>query len=110
MSINNSYFSKNNTIISNSLTNTGRNPVTELFYGTLATSQYPNGFSRFIFDLDLTLLQEKVSDGTISSTCTDSMIHTLRMVNTSTFNIEELNTIKQEISESEMNDILSLVK
>ena len=92
MSINNSYFSKNNTIISNSLTNTGRNPVTELFYGSLAASQYPNGFSRFIFDLDLTLLQEKVTDGTISSTCTDSMVHTLRMINTSTFNLEELNT------------------
>jgi hypothetical protein len=92
MSINNSYFSKNNTLISNSLTNTGRNPVTELFYGTLATSQYPNGFSRFIFDLDLTLLQEKVADGTISSTCTDTMTHTLRMVNTSTFNLETLNT------------------
>jgi hypothetical protein len=92
MSINNSYFSKNNTIISNSLTNTGRNPVTELFYGSLATSQYPNGYSRFIFDLDLTLLQEKVSDGTISSTCTDSMTHTLRMVNTSTFSLETLNT------------------
>lgn len=92
MSINNSYFSKNNTIISNSLTNTGRNPVTELFYGSLATSQYPNGFSRFIFDLDLILLQEKVADGTISSTCTDSMTHTLRMVNTSTFNLETLNT------------------
>jgi len=92
MSINNSYFSKNNTLISNSLTNTGRNPVTELFYGTLATSQYPNGFSRFIFDLDLTLLQEKVADGTISSTCTDIMTHTLRMVNTSTFNLETLNT------------------
>ena len=92
MSINNSYFSKNNTLISNSLTNTGRNPVTELFYGSLATSQYPNGYSRFIFDLDLTLLQEKVDDGTISSTCTDSMTHTLRMVNTSTFNLEQLNT------------------
>jgi hypothetical protein len=92
MSINNSYFSKNNTLISNSLTNTGRNPVTELFYGSLATSQYPNGYSRFIFDLDLTLLQEKVSDGTISSTCTDGMTHTLRMVNTSTFNLEQLNT------------------
>ena len=92
MSINNSYFSKNNTLISNSLTNTGRNPVTELFYGSLATSQYPNGYSRFIFDLDLTLLQEKVVDGTISSTCTDSMTHTLRMVNTSTFNLETLNT------------------
>jgi hypothetical protein len=92
MSINNSYFSKNNTLISNSLTNTGRNPVTELFYGSLATSQYPNGYSRFIFDLDLTLLQEKVADGTISTTCTDSMTHTLRMVNTSTFNLETLNT------------------
>jgi len=92
MSINNSYFSKNNTIISNSLTNTGRNPVTELFYGSLATSQYPNGYSRFIFDLDLTLLQEKVADGTISTTCTDGMTHTLRMVNTSTFNLETLNT------------------
>lgn len=92
MSINNSYFSKNNTIISNSLTNTGRNPVTELFYGSLATSQYPNGYSRFIFDLDLTLLQEKIADGTISSTCTDVMTHTLRMTNTSTFNLETLNT------------------
>lgn len=92
MSINNSYFSKNNTIISNSLTNTGRNPVTELFYGSLATSQYPNGFSRFIFDLDMSLLQEKISDGTISTTCSDAMTHTLRMVNTSTFNLEELNT------------------
>ena len=92
MSINNSYFSKNNTIISNSLTNTGRNPVTELFYGSLATLQYPNGYSRFIFDLDLTLLQEKIADGTISSTCTDVMTHTLRMVNTSTFNLEQLNT------------------
>jgi hypothetical protein len=74
------------------LTNTGRNPVTELFYGSLATSQYPNGYSRFIFDLDLTLLQEKIADGTISSTCTDVMTHTLRMINTSTFNLETLNT------------------
>jgi hypothetical protein len=92
MSINNSYFSKNNTLISNSLTNTGRNPVTEIFYGSLATSQYPNGYSRFIFDLDLSLLQEKVSDGTISTTCNDTMSHTLRMINTSTFNLETLNT------------------
>jgi len=92
MSINNSYFSKNNTIISNSLTNTGRNPVTELFYGSLATSQYPNGFSRFIFDLDMSLLQEKISDGTISTTCPNGVTHTLRMVNTSTFNLESLNT------------------
>jgi len=92
MSINNSYFSKNNTLILNSFTNTGRNPVTELFFGTTAVSQYPNGFSRFIFNLDLSLLLDKVADGTITTGCTNNMTHTLRMVNTSTFDVELLNT------------------
>ena len=91
MSINNSYFSRNNTLISNSFVNTGRNPVVDLFYGDSGISK-PVGFSRFIFDLDISLLQEKVSDGTISNTCNDTMVHTLRMVNTSTFNLETLNT------------------
>ena len=92
MSINKSYFSKNNTIISNSFVNTGRNPVTELFYGRVSTSQYPNGYSRFIFNLDMDLLMEKVFDGTITTGCTDNMVHTLRMTNTSTFDLELLNT------------------
>lgn len=93
MSINNSYFSRNNTIISNSFTNTGRNPVTEIFYGELATSEYPSGFSRFIFNLDLDLLIEKVINGTIGVNCIgQSVKHTLRMTNTSTFNPELLNT------------------
>lgn len=92
MSINNSYFSKNNTLISNSFTNTGRNPVTELFFGAVVTTQYPSGYSRFIFDLDLSLLKEKIFDGTISTTCPDTTKHILRMVNTSTFDKELLNT------------------
>jgi hypothetical protein len=92
MSINNSYFSRNNTIISNSFTNTGRNPVTELFYGSTAFSQALNGHSRFIFDLDLTLLKQKIFDGTITTGCTDTMKHILRMTNTSTFSPEDLNT------------------
>ena len=91
MSINNSYFSKNNTLISNSFTNTGQNPVMELFYGSVINTQYPNGYSRFIFDLDLTLLSEKVIDGTISMNCGGEVKHTLRMINTSTFN-DFLNT------------------
>ena len=91
MSINNSYFSRNNTIIYNSFVNTGKNPVTELFYGSIISTQYPNNYSRFIFDLDLKLLTEKIGDGTISTTCTDDIKHTLRMVNTSTFN-DLLNT------------------
>jgi len=92
MSINNSYFNRNNTIISNSFTNTGRNPVTELFYGSLSFSQYPNGFSRFIFNLDLDLLKQKIFEGIISTDCSDSMKHILRMTNTSNFDPRLLNT------------------
>ena len=93
MSINNSYFSKNNTIISNSLTNTGRNPVMELFYGNGGIAN-PIGFSRFIFDLDLDLLKEKVSNGTINTdpNCQPNVVHTLRMTNTSFFDKDLLNT------------------
>jgi hypothetical protein len=90
MSINNSYFSKNNTVIYQSYVNTGRNPVTELFFGSTSISQFPSGFSRFIFDLDLTLLKQKVSDGTITMDCTDSVKHVLRMTNTGFFGGETL--------------------
>jgi len=96
MSIHNSYFNKNNTLISNSYVNTGRNPVTELFYGSTIVLQYPQGFSRFIFNLDLDLLQSKVNDGTISIDCSNSMTHILRMTNTSTFDKELLNTITSQ--------------
>jgi hypothetical protein len=92
MSINNSYFNKNNTIISNSFTNTGRNPVCEIFYGSLPTTQYPNGFSRFIFNLDLDLLKSKIFDGTISTGCTDTLSHVIKLTNTSTFDKDLLNT------------------
>ena len=97
MSIINSYFSKNNTLISNSFTNTGRNPVMELFYGNVATTQYPNNYSRFIFDLDLTLLKQLIFNGTITTGCTDNMTHTLRMTNTSTFDAELLNTLTSQM-------------
>ena len=90
MSINNSYFSKNNTIISGSFVNTGRNPVVELYYGDGGIAQ-PTGYSRFIFDLDLTLLKEKVNQGVISTTCISNMKHTLRMTNTSYFDKDFLN-------------------
>jgi len=90
MSINNSYFSRNNTLISNSFVNTGRNPVTELFYGDGGLVN-PIGFTRFIFDLDLTLLKEKIANGLISTGCTTNIKHTLRMTNTSYFDKDFLN-------------------
>ena len=92
MSILRSYIDKNNTIISNSYVNTGRNPVIELNFGA---SDYviPNyGYSRFIFDLDLTLLRENIVSGVISTGCTSAMTHTLKMTNTSSFDNELLNS------------------
>ena len=122
MSTHKSYFNKNNTLLSNSHTNTAKNPVTEIYYGgknsrytCIATNftgdtclneqgqtitgftrtRVNNSFSRFLFDLDLTDLTEKYEDRTVNLVggCLNSAAtHTLRMVNTSTFDEELLNT------------------
>ena len=80
MSIFRSYFSKNNTLIAYSKTNTAKNPVTQLFYGknvnkectftgysgdtcdgvTGFTHTAINGYSRFLFDLDLYDLRNSI--------------------------------------------------
>jgi hypothetical protein len=92
MSILRSYIDKNNTIISNSLVNTARNPVIELNFGA-SDLIVPNfGYTRFIFDLDLSLLRESIQSGTISTGCTSGMTHVLNMTNTSSFDNELLNT------------------
>ena len=59
MSIFKSYFSKNNTIISDSYTNTAKNPVSELFYGGFHT--------RFLLQIDLSELIHKITDGYINT-------------------------------------------
>ncbi len=93
MSIHRSYFNKSNTILYNSYTNTSRNPIVELFYGRLANVGVPFGFSRYIFNIDLTELQTKISEGIISTGCTgfSSFSHKLKMTNTSFFDQELLN-------------------
>jgi hypothetical protein len=91
MSVFKSYFNRNNTIIYNSYSNTGRNPVVELFFGRVDNVLTPLGYSRFIFDIDLAKLQQKITDGLISTGCSKNMTHTLRMTNTSSFDKELLN-------------------
>jgi hypothetical protein len=93
MSIHRSYFNRNNTIQYNSFTNTGKSPWTELYFGSANDSISPSGFSRFIFDLDLSSLTEKFSNKTISTGCTgfSGITHTLRMTNTSSFDDGLLN-------------------
>jgi hypothetical protein len=63
----------------------------QLYYGDGGLAN-PIGYSRFIFDLDLTLLREKLATGVISTGCTDNMTHTLKMTNTSAFSMDLLNT------------------
>jgi hypothetical protein len=72
MSYHRSYFSKNNTIIKNSQVNTAKNPNTELFYGS--------GFSKFIFQIDLTDLQSKINNGDF--VLNSNTTHTLHLTNT----------------------------
>jgi len=110
MSIHRSYFSKNNTIIANSYVNTAKNPVTQLFYGKSPvptcvftglpddscnnqsgfTSTVTEGFSRFIFDLDLKDLKEKVNSCCIELGDSGTT-HVLKMTNTSNFDDKLLN-------------------
>jgi len=76
------YFSKNNTIVSNSPVNTGLNPITELFYG--------DGYSRFLFYFDETRIKSFYTGGTFADLT--KLTHTLRMTNTGSFDKELLNT------------------
>jgi hypothetical protein len=92
MSVHFSYFSRNNTLLSSSYTNTGRAPYTQLYFGSSLDTLIESAYSRFIFDLDLTDLITKISDGTISTGCTgfSGITHTLKMVNTSSFDRAQL--------------------
>jgi hypothetical protein len=91
MSIYRSYFDKSDTLIYNSYTNTGRNPIVELFYGRANNSSAPIGFSRYIFNIDLSGLTQQINDNIISTDCGTELTHTLRMTNTSFFDKELLN-------------------
>jgi len=75
MSYIHSFFNKNTTLISSNLSNNSQNPVTEISYGTLDKQ-----VSRFIFDIDLVNLQNKIIVGQINPN--RIVKHILHMTNT----------------------------
>jgi hypothetical protein len=77
------FFDRNNTIIYNNVTNTGRNPVAELFYGGRDAE---NKYSRFLFYFDETNLKELHTGGTYTDL--SKLKHTLRLTNTGSFDKE----------------------
>lgn len=80
------FFDKNTTIIQGSYLNTGRNPVTELFYGGTSNSSQ---FSRFLFHFDTSRLVSLYNDGTFPNLL--DLKHTLKLTNTASFNYDLLN-------------------
>ena len=96
MSTHRSYFSKNNTIINDKFVNTGRNPITDIYFGSSLDSISSPGYTRFIFDLDLNPLFNKISDGVITTDCVNNMTHILTMTNTIRFDEDLLNTYNSD--------------
>lgn len=80
------YFDKNNTIMRNSIINTGLNPIAELYYGGTAVNLQ---HSRFLFHFDETKLKDLYESATFPDLT--KMTHTLRMTNTSCFDVSLLN-------------------
>ncbi len=74
------YADKNNVIISNGATNTGRNPIIELYYGNL--------FTRALIYFDLTELRTQVQRGQIDTEDNETK-HKLRLYNTGSFDISK---------------------
>jgi len=77
------FFDRNNTIIYNNVTNTGKNPVAELFYGGRDSE---NKYSRLLFYFDETNLKELYTGGTYTDLT--KLKHTLRLTNTGSFDKE----------------------
>jgi len=96
MSTHRSYFDKNNTIYFNSLVNTGRNPVTDIVYGAGSDKKFKTGISRFLFNLNLNPLFDKILNGTITTECVNNMTHILTMTNTIRFDDDLINSLTSD--------------
>jgi len=73
-----SYFKKQAILIKNSFSNNSRNPIIELTYGGGETTA-TNVISRYVFNVDLDKLQEKISSNTINKNTIQS--HFLKIKN-----------------------------
>ena len=79
MGIYRTYFDKNNTIVKNSYVNTGKNPVSELFYGNL--------ISRFLFYCSFDEIKQKYINKEFDLNTTN---HYLKIKNSSNFDVSQL--------------------
>lgn len=97
------YIDKDNTIIYNTLVNTGKNPIAELYYGGKDTQP---DFTRHLFYFDVSNLQTKYNNGELGDL--SNVTHTLRMTNTSFFDrdLEAQRVLENKVRTSSFNLIL----
>jgi len=74
------YIDKNNTIIKDTIINTGRNPIAELYYGGSETT---TNYTRHLLYFDIDTLQTQYTNGELGNLST--VTHTLKMCNSSFF-------------------------
>lgn len=82
-----SYFSKDNVLIYNELTNTGRNPIAELFYGGNRVNH-----SRYIFKIDDNRVKTLYNEGYFPDLT--KLKHILKIKNTNGFTQEQLGELR----------------
>jgi hypothetical protein len=97
------YIDKDNTIIYNTLVNTGKNPIAELYYGGKDTQL---DFTRHLFYFDVSDLKTKYNNGELGDL--SNVTHTLRMTNSSFFDrdLQAQRVLENKVRTSSFNLIL----
>ena len=75
-----SYIDKNNTLIKNTVNNTGRNPIAEIYYGGKSNT---TDYTRHLLYFDIEDLQNRYNNGELGDL--SQVTHTLKMCNSSYF-------------------------
>ena len=83
------FFEKDNTIISNSSVNMGKNPIVELFYGGT-----PNIHSRYLFKFNEERIKEQLECGYLGDL--NNLTHVLKMKATASLNEDLLGTLNYD--------------
>lgn len=103
------YFKKNNTIISNSIVNTGRNEITELVYGNIPSisSSGDTIYTRYLFAVDIDSLKEYVNKFNLNL---NNLTHKLRLYNTIKLQPEIINEKLYDFNDRSFGITLNLYK
>lgn len=97
-----SYIHKNNTIIRNSNVNTGKNPISEIYYGSIIPDSDETTYSRFLVQADFTRLKELVDDCYLGEN-PENLKHTLKLKNTISLDTDQEGRFADTVNKQRTN-------